>query len=220
MTFLVRHHGSAGCFSIEALCPATPLALALVLLLLIFGCSKETAGSSPPAVVHAQAAHVCDLAGHAVNPLDTTDTKAIVLIFVATECPISNRYAPEIRRLAHKFAQSGVRFWLVYVDPETPPAAIRDHLKTYNLSPQALRDPKHELVRLSRVHVTPETAVFVPGPRLVYHGRIDDRYADLGKDRLEATQHDLERVVEAILHGQPAPEAAMRAIGCYISDAE
>jgi hypothetical protein len=43
--------------------------------------------------------------GGEVNPFDApTDIKAIVFLFTSTDCPISNRYAPDVRRLATKFA--------------------------------------------------------------------------------------------------------------------
>jgi len=161
---------------------------------------------------------VFDLAGQPFDPFAPADAKVIVFIFVNTDCPISNRYAPEIRRVSERFARSGVRFWLVYADPDTSPDAIRKHLQDYQLPPEALRDPQHGLVRLSQAHVTPEAAVFLPGRRLVYHGRIDNRYADLGKERPEATQHDLEDVLEALVQGKPVPYPTARAVGCYISD--
>ena len=40
-----------------------------------------------------------------------------VLIFVSTDCPVSNRYAPEITRLLEEFSPRGVRFQLVYPNP-------------------------------------------------------------------------------------------------------
>ena len=81
-----------------------------------------------------------------------------------------------------------------------------------------LRDPRHSLVRLGQVRVTPEAAVFLPGRRLVYHGRIDNRYVELGRERTEATQHDLQTILEAILNGKPVPYATAKAVGCYISE--
>jgi hypothetical protein len=55
-------------------------------------------------------------------------------------------------------------------------------------------------------------------PRLVYHGRIDDRFVDFGQTRRAPTTHDLEQVLDAVLAGKPAPEAAAPAVGCYIAD--
>jgi hypothetical protein len=199
---------------------------ALAALLLLVGCRDESStrptspGFSSPNSANsgAEEFEVFDLAGQPVNPFHGKDSRANVFIFVGLDCPISNHYAPAIRRLEEKYARSGVSLWLVYADADTTPAAIRAHLKEYELAPAALRDPKHCLVRLARVHVTPEAAVFLPGQRLVYHGRIDDRYADFGKERPEATKHDLEDVLEAILHGRPIPFATRRAVGCYIPD--
>jgi hypothetical protein len=158
------------------------------------------------------------LAGHAIDPFGITDAKAIVFIFVSTDCPISNRYAPEIRRVEEAFARSGVRLWLVYGDPDTSSEAIRKHVTEYRLPQQVLRDPRHALVRLAQARVTPECAVFLPGGRLVYHGRIDNRYADLGKERPEASQHDLEEVLKAIVQGKPVPYSTGKAVGCYIPE--
>ena len=202
--------------------------LVLLPAFFISGCGSGNSpggtSSAPPATESAKASSpavtVFDLAGQPFDPFAPADAKVIVFIFVNTDCPISNRYAPEIRRVSERFARSGVRFWLVYADPDTSPDAIRKHLQDYQLPPEALRDPQHGLVRLSHAHVTPEAAVFLPGRRLVYHGRIDNRYADLGKERPEATQHDLENVLEAVVQGKPVLYPSARAVGCYISDAK
>src|SRR5262245_45989072 len=72
-----------------------------------------------------------DLDGKGVNPLAESGAKAVVFIFTRADCPISNRYAPETRRLRDKFAPENVKFWLVYPDGDTPPDAIRKHIKEY-----------------------------------------------------------------------------------------
>ncbi len=161
---------------------------------------------------------VTDLAGRSVNPLQATNSKATVFLFIRSDCPISNRYAPEIRRLYEKFAPQGVSFWLVYPDPNEAPAAIRKHLKEYEYPFGALRDPSHSLVKLAGAKVTPEAAVFMGAGKMVYHGRIDDLYVDFGKTRRAPTTHDLEQVLQAILAGKPVHEASAPAVGCFISD--
>src|SRR5256885_2236573 len=197
-------------------------ALGLALLLMVSGCGGDSTDNAPPATttvrVSSSDAGVVDLAGHALDPFDAAEAKAIVFIFISTDCPISNRYAPEIRRVEEEFARSGVRFWLVYADADTSSDAIRKHVKEYHLPQQVLRDPRQTLVRLAQVRVTPEGAVFLPGGPLVYHGRIDNRYADLGKERPEATQHDLEEVLKAIVQGKPVPFSTGKAVGCYIPE--
>ena len=66
-----------------------------------------------------------DLEGKSVNPLADTGAKAVVFIFTRADCPISNRYAPEVRRLGASFTPEKVKFWLVYPDGDTPPDATR-----------------------------------------------------------------------------------------------
>src|SRR5438874_6785967 len=210
-------------YSIQALRRLPLAALVLALPLLVSGCDHgDSTGSPLPAAKNVKASSssltAFDLTGHAFDPFDATDAKAIVFIFISADCPISNRYAPEIRRVEEQFARSGVRFWLVYADADTSSDAIRKHVKEYHLPQQVLRDPRQTLVRLAQVRVTPEGAVFLPGGRLVYHGRIDNRYADLGKERPEATQHDLEEVLKAIVQGKPVLFSTGKAVGCYIPE--
>ena len=160
------------------------------------------------------------LSGAPVDALQApAGTKAIVFIFTSTDCPISNRYAPEVRRIAEAFGSKGVVFRLVYPSASESAPAIREHLAAYSLAGigEAVRDPKLALVRFAGVDVTPEVAVVVGG-RVVYRGRIDDRYVDLGRERPAATQRDLFDALSAILAGKPVAHATTKAVGCFISD--
>ena len=159
-----------------------------------------------------------DLSGRNVDPLQHSPAKLVVLIFVSTDCSLSNRYAPEVQRLQASFSPRGAAFWLVFPDPAETSDAIRRHLRDYGYQAEALRDPARALVRKSKARVTPEAAVFAPGGRLLYHGRIDDRYVDLGKARPAPTTHDLEAALEAALEGLPVSQATAPAVGCFISD--
>ena len=82
----------------------------------------------------------------------------------------------------------------------------------------ALRDPAHELVRASGVQITPEVAVFNRKHHLLYDGRIDDWYVDLGRSRPAATTHELEEAIRAAADGNPVARSEVRGVGCYISD--
>jgi len=158
-----------------------------------------------------------DLVGRPVDPF-SEESGASVLLFVRTDCPISNRYAPEVNRLHKKFAAQGVAFWLVYPDAGESAEAIRKHVSEFDLQGVVLRDPYHVLVQASGVTITPEAAVYKGHRRLLYRGRIDDRYVDFGRARPAPTTHDLEQALEAVLAGKPVRETRTRAVGCYISD--
>jgi hypothetical protein len=159
-----------------------------------------------------------DLENRPVDPLHPApETKATVLLFVTTDCPISNRYAPEVARLFKSFASKGVSFWLIYPSPADSPQAIRDHLVSFGYPIAALRDPAHALAKLVHATVTPE-AVVVAGERIIYRGRIDDRYVELGVQRPAPTRRDLEDALTAVLAGKAVQPQTTQAVGCVIAD--
>jgi hypothetical protein len=140
-----------------------------------------------------------------------------VLIFVRSDCPISNRYAPEIQRLSREFS-GRVEFQLVYPDRSETPKTIEKHRAEYGYTIAYRRDPDHTLVKRAKARVTPEAAVFSSHGELLYHGRIDDRYIDFGKSRTEPTTHDLEDALQSVLAGRPVKTPTTRAIGCFLAD--
>jgi len=172
--------------------------------------AERRADSSPSSLL--------DLEGRSLDPFQiSTNTKAIAFFFINTDCPISNRYAPEIQRIAAEFNTNGVNFWLVYADADTSVEAIRKHTNEYRYSIPVLRDPRQTLVKRSQVAVTPEAAVFLSTGRLLYSGRIDNRYLDFGKERPAPTKYDLREVLRGLLRGDHLSSLRQPAVGCSIS---
>jgi hypothetical protein len=160
------------------------------------------------------------LGGAAVDALKTPDgAKAVVYIFTSTDCPVSNRYAPEVQRLVRTFGPRGVVFRLVYPGRADSDDAVREHLKafSYERLADAVRDPDFSLVHHVGATITPEAAVLVSG-KVVYRGRIDDRYVELGRERPSPTTHDLADALTAVLAGRAVPHATTPAVGCFIAD--
>jgi hypothetical protein len=143
-----------------------------------------------------------------------------VLVFVRADCPISNRYAPELQRLGKEFEPHGVQFWIVYADASETPAGIETHMTQYGFPGKPVRDPNHVLVKRAHAIVTPEAAVFDRRGELKYHGRIDDRYVDFGKSHPQAEVHDLESAITAVLAGKPVAARQTHAVGCSLADVE
>jgi DNA-binding transcriptional LysR family regulator len=143
--------------------------------------------------------------------------KAVVLLFIRSDCPISNRYVPEVRRLFQKYSTQGIDFRLVYAEPGLDSAAMEKHRKEYGYTIPALLDKDHAYVNRAGARITPEAAVFVQG-KLVYLGRIDDLYVDLGKPKRAVESHDLEDVLSALAAGKSVQFRKTRAIGCAIEN--
>jgi hypothetical protein len=149
-----------------------------------------------------------DLDGRRVDPIGRGPS---VLLFVSPGCPIANRAAPELSRVAARFA-GRASFTLVY--PDASPDEIRAHVREYALTLPPVRDPRHALVARAHAAVTPEAALFRDGA-LVWHGRIDDRFSDVAHERPAATTHELEDAVAALVDGRALPPAH-DAVGCAI----
>lgn len=167
----------------------------------------------------AQSNTAIDVTGKSVDPF-ASKGRAEVFLFVRTDCPITNRYAPELQRINREFSNRGVRFWLIYPDSTETAAAIENHIVQYHFPGEPLRDPHHTLVALAHATVAPEAAVFDSSGKLMYHGRIDDRYVEIGKTRQTAQVHDLENAIAAVLAGKPVARPETRAVGCSLADVE
>ena len=183
---------------------------ALVLLAVLSGCAvpEAPAPSAPVAL--------CSLDGSEHRPLEVAARTLHVLLFLTTDCPIANAYAPTIARLREEFEAQGVRFFLVHVDPQLGPDAALHHAAAYGHRPPILLDRRHELVRAVGATITPEVAVLAPGGVLAYRGRIDDWFGAIGKKRPAPTGHDLRDALGELLAGRAPREARTEAIGCDI----
>jgi len=157
------------------------------------------------------------LDGKPVDPLTASGGKIVVLVFVRTDCPISNRYAPTLQHLSTEYADKA-KFYLVYPDSSESAATIEKHLAQYSYTLPALRDPKQSLVKLAQVKITPESAVFDSQGQLAYHGRIDNWYEAFGRARPAPTTHELDDALQALLNGRRPSPSSTDAVGCYISD--
>src|SRR4051812_43031512 len=105
LSFLVRHS--------NLLQPILRLSLLSVILL----CGCPSPRPSPKS-------SVTDLNARSANPLRTAQSQPVVLLFVRTDCPVSNRYAPEMERLYRAYAPRHISFWLIYPDADTSTADI------------------------------------------------------------------------------------------------
>jgi hypothetical protein len=62
----------------------------------------------------------------------------------------------------------------------------------------------------------PSATVFTADDSLVYKGRIDDRFADLGRERPQASTHDFRDILDPILANRPVAVSSTKAVGYYI----
>ena len=138
-----------------------------------------------------------------------------VELFLATQCPISNRYVSELNRLAAMYVLQGVSFEACFPEPNLSAAQLHKWTRDFGVQFLVQLDPQGRRATTARATLTPVGVVF-SGTKLIYCGRIDDRYVSLGKSRSEPTRRDVAETLDLLLAGaQPAPRFT-KSWGCYI----
>ncbi len=160
------------------------------------------------------------LDGKPLTRLAPAGARAVVLFFVATECPVSNRTFPEMERLRETYERHDIRFLYVYPNAGETQADIRTHQASYDPQGTAILDPDAALVRLTHAFVTPEAAILTPSPnhawKLAYIGRIDDRYVHIGLQRPQPTLLLADRALTQLTAAQPITPDTGTPVGCTI----
>jgi peroxiredoxin len=164
----------------------------------------------------AQQFAVRDTGGTVHTASDWRGHPAIVLFFVAPECPGSNGYVPEMNRIEDAYAKRGVLVYAVQADSSVSPALATSYARDFRYEFPMLLDPGHALVRLAGATVTPQAAVLSSEGRVLYLGRIDNRVEDFGKRRTQVTSLDLRDALDAVLAGKPVAQPRTKSIGCSI----
>ena len=158
--------------------------------------------------------------GTAVASLAGPQAKAVVLFFVASDCPISPRMFPDMKRLREELERDGTVFWYVYPNGTETLGGVAAHQASFDAHGSALVSRGPDLVRLAHAVATPEVAVLRADGHgrwtAAYTGRIDNRYISFGRERTEVTEHYAERAIEAVLAGKQPAAPVGRPVGCAI----
>jgi hypothetical protein len=160
---------------------------------------------------------VNDIDGVAREPLKVDKGHVEALFFVTNDCPVSNYYSHEIRRICDEYASRGVGCALVYTDPTLTDDQVRQHAKDYGHGAYPkIVDRSHQLVKATGAAITPTAVLIGPNESIAYRGRIDNFYAAIGKTRRVVTEHDLRDALDAVLAGHPVAKPETPPVGCYI----
>jgi hypothetical protein len=159
---------------------------------------------------------------HGIEHRPFQDGKAVanVLVFTLQDCPIANSYVPTLNKLVDDYGPRGIRLLLVHVDPQLTIEEARKHAEEYQVKAPVIVDRAHEWVSFAGATRSPEVVVYSPAGEVLYTGRIDDKYAALGKRRTHVSAHNLRDALDAILAGRPVSHPVTQAVGCFIPPLE
>ncbi len=163
-----------------------------------------------------KALELTDIAGVCHRPFADPKVRAVALVFLLSDCPIANSYLPELNRLQADYESRGIPLFLIHVDPYLGIEDARAHAREYGLRAPVVLDQRHTWVRRTGATIAPQAAALSPAGDMLYLGRIDDLYVDLGKRRPQAVTHDLRAALDDILAGRTVSRPRTQALGCPI----
>lgn len=157
-----------------------------------------------------------DAQGGQHSERDIAHSRAAVFFFIANECPISNRYAPEVNRIVDDYSSRGFSFFAVHSDPDETAEQVRNHSQEFKYKFPALLDPEQKLASSFEVLATPTAVVVSPAGEILYRGRIDNRYLDFGKFRDAGIESDLRVALDSLVDSKRVANRFTKTIGCAL----
>lgn len=146
---------------------------------------------------------------HALS--DYKNSKAIVLMFIATQCPVSNAYNARMVELYKDYRKKNVAVVGINSNKQESIEEIKEHSKTHGFEFTVLKDWNNVIADKFEASFTPEIYVLNPKFEVLYHGRIDDSQRE-GNIKSK----DLRAALDNILEGKVVAIANTKAFGCTI----
>ena len=142
---------------------------------------------------------------------DYKAAKAIVVMFIATECPVSNDYNSRMEKLYNDYKEKGIAFLGINSNKAESVERIKEHAAEKGLTFTILKDEQNIIADKFEASVTPEVYVLNKNFELLYHGRIDN-----ARNESEVVSKDLEKALNEILSGKEVSKKETKAFGCSI----
>jgi len=139
------------------------------------------------------------------------NAKAIVIMYIATRCPVSNAYNERMVELYDDFASNGVVFLGINSNKAEDSEECKEHAEENGFKFPVLKDPGNKIADKYEAQVTPEIFVVNSKLELLYHGRIDNSQKE---DNVET--QDLRNALNEILDGEDVTVTKTKAFGCTI----
>jgi peroxiredoxin len=146
------------------------------------------------------------------------EKKAIVVIFLGTECPVNNAFLPTLAALHKEYAGKGAEFLAINSNVQDTLERTANHAKKNAIPFPVLKDAGNKIADQFGVRRTPEAFVLDSSHTIVYHGRIDDQFG-VGYQRPKPTRRDLAVAIDEVLSGKKVTLASTEVSGCILGRA-
>jgi peroxiredoxin len=183
----------------------------LVLFLSSFSFSQDGSQGAPDIIGSVDNFTLKDYSGSEYSLEDYADSEAIVILFIATRCPVSNAYNQRMASLYEDYSDKPVTFLGINSNKQEDVGEIKKHAKENGLDFIILKDLNNIIADKFNAKFTPEIFVLSPDFNVLYHGRIDD-----SRKEPEVESTDLRNALDEILGGKNVSVTETKAFGCSI----
>ena len=137
-----------------------------------------------------------------------------VVIFLGTDCPISQKYSNTLRSLFNSYEDEITFFGIVpnnFMEEE-----IESFKKDYGIKFDLIKDIDNSFAKTFGARVTPESFLFDSEGIVSYYGAIDDWFYALGRNKLKPTAHYLKDAIADLINNRSVKTPHINAVGCFI----
>jgi hypothetical protein len=143
--------------------------------------------------------------------IDPKESRATVLLFLSTVCPISNAYQDRIQALLRDFGGQPVRFVLINSNDNESAAETQQYAEDVKFPIPFFKDWRNTVADRFGATLTPEAVVIDAGGAGRYQGGIDD-----ARNPARVKVAAVRIAVQDLLAGRPVSVKPIRAFGCAI----
>jgi peroxiredoxin len=138
--------------------------------------------------------------------------KAVVVMFISTQCPYSNAYNDRMRDMASAYAAKGVLFAGINSNKTEDAGAALSHAREHGHTFPIMKDPGNKVADAYDAQHTPTVYVIDAQGKVRYEGRIDEN----SENPKGVTSPDLVNALDSLLAGKPIAKTTTKAFGCSI----
>jgi thiol-disulfide isomerase/thioredoxin len=154
-----------------------------------------------------------------VSLADFKDKKAIVVVFLGTECPVNNAFVPVLVTLDKEYGNKGVAFVGINANRHDTAERVAAHAKKNDIPFPVVKDLDNKVADLFEAKRTPEAFILDGSGKVLYQGRIDDQFG-IGYSRPgKPTRRDLALALDEVLAGKAVSVPLTKVDGCIIARA-
>lgn len=141
-----------------------------------------------------------------------------VYLFLLDECVICHSYMPLINELFLDYQSEDIQFVGIFPNTSSKYAGIEKFKQTHDIQFVLKTDHYKKLSRYFDVKVTPEVVVYRHrDQQILYQGRIDNNFVQIGKRRRVVTTHELANALQSIVENQVIEVKNTESVGCFIN---